>query len=285
VKRRIISACLVLVVVMISAMFLRPAREPQYRGKSLSEWLAECNEPRAFEARAAIQHIGTNALPWVAASIKAKDSKFTAEAVRLMQSQSVIGVHFTTARDRRNRAVTAVRVLGETAKPIIPALMESLNDGETATGAAEALATLGLEGLSAMTNIVQNKDPRTRAAVVRATTWVRTWEGAMTLIPLLVEYLHDKDADIRAGAAQALERLRDNPELVVPALIPLLKDPEYSPRWNASETLGWYGRDAKDSIPAMVDYVKTTGSRSERGHAIEALRKIDPEGAAQFEGD
>jgi len=94
-------------------------------------------------------------------------------------------------------------------------------------------------------------------------------------VSVLLEYLRDPDADIRASAAEALGRLREMPPVVVPALVGLLDDPELLPRSNAVEALGSFGQDAAAAVPALLRYATNAGSATQRQLARETLQRIE----------
>src|SRR5882724_6653151 len=84
--------------------------------------------------------------------------------------------------------------------------------------------------------------------------------GALKLkdaVPELIAALKDKDAKVRAKAAESLWSVggADTTE-AIPALVPLLKDKDANVRLNTAGALGQIGPEAKAAIPALRETLK-----------------------------
>ena len=108
------------------------SREPSYRGKSLSEWLAQLdastNANRRMEATAAIREIGAAALPRLVDELRCHDSGLVVRLRSLVQRQKLVRWQFTTAMKRRVRAHAAFHELYEIGTPVAPQLASALSD-------------------------------------------------------------------------------------------------------------------------------------------------------------
>jgi HEAT repeat protein len=128
-------------------------------------------------------------------------------------------------------------------KPAIPALLVVLHDaerrGQSRAYAAEVLGCIG--------------DPE--------------------VVPDLVATLQDKSAWARAAAAEALGRMKTEPQLVVPALIPLLQDKVSTVRKGAACALAKYGPAAGEAVLALVQLLDDDYSDARWAGAL-ALRSV-----------
>jgi HEAT repeat protein len=145
-------------------------------------------------------------------------------------------------------AVFALGKLGQHAKPAVPALEETL---KTAKGFAEreivrVIMAAGGDGTKRIAELVKNP-----------------------VTPL----------EKRLGAIWELQFMRTAADKVVPILIGLLKDKDAQIRAAAVDGLSWFGADAKDAIPALIDLLEDekleAASRSHQAnvvpHALSAI--------------
>src|SRR5947209_8306982 len=75
-------------------------------------------------------------------------------------------------------------------------------------------------------------------------------------VPDLISALKDKDAAVRASAAEALWSLGPDAHEAVPHLVPLLNDKDAGVRLNAAGALGDIGPQAAASLPALRQTLK-----------------------------
>lgn len=242
---------------------LGQAREPSYQGKSINAWLSQLNSAfnqndlqKRHEAEQAFQTIGTQAVPYIVANLRRRDSalagryrnifgKLPAGLQRLLPSPwqefpSYIGQF-------------ALFAIGEPAKP---SLIKILKDGDPVVREASA-ATLGS---------------------------LAHYDG-MDLHdaePALIELLLDPDAGVRWHAASDLGYLGPDAATAVPRLIPLLKDPQTGRkgaqvyvRSAAACTLGKIGPLAETALPALRVALEDP-SPYDRAVAAIAIWRFDP---------
>jgi len=67
----------------------------------------------------------------------------------------------------------------------------------------------------------------------------------------LIEDLKSSKERDRLIAVRLLQQRKGDPAQVVPALIGALKDTENDIRWSAAIGLGYFGKQARDAIPAL----------------------------------
>src|SRR5262245_22896481 len=95
-------------------------------------------------------------------------------------------------------------------------------------------------------------DARDRKQAANALAAVKSKEA----IPELIRALKDKDAGVRASAAEALWTIGAEAHEAVPHLVPLLKDKEAGVRLNAAGALGDIGQQAATAVPALRQTLK-----------------------------
>jgi HEAT repeat protein len=71
-----------------------------------------------------------------------------------------------------------------------------------------------------------------------------------------------------------------NQLMVVPDLVPMLKDKDSDIRWSAAAALGGFGPEAKAAVPALIEVLKDK-SQYLPGAAAVALEKINTSEARQ----
>jgi HEAT repeat protein len=274
-----------LVVVASALLWAGRSREPSYQGKRLSQWMdvlahssdAPDNPPRK-QATKAIRHIGTNALPFLLAEMKYKESPFDKALFWLNQKQAFKEFTVVTEHEHVDRAQWAFRALGPAAKPAIPALTAMLN-GPSAWGYEVApLAAIGPASLPTFTNALTNQNPLIR---MRALSGLGEMEGqAETSVPAIVGFLKDPDKGVQLCAVSALAHIHKNGGLAVPALISSLEGEGWSIRWVVAFALAAYGPEAKPAVPALLKLCNDPDEDT-RSEATNALKKIDPEAATK----
>jgi len=124
------------------------SKEPSYQGKSLSRWLdelpdlvlSEFNADAQIPAREALQHIGTNAIPFLLERIQAKDSTLKRKLIEWAERHDVSALRFKRAELRREEAAVGLRLLGPRALPAVPVLVSLLQSRQIGPFAAFALA-------------------------------------------------------------------------------------------------------------------------------------------------
>lgn len=282
--RRMLLAVATLLCLVGLRIFALPAREPVCQGKPLSAWLERFDEPFAttflagFEdvpqpAVDAVRSIGSNALPMLLELIQARDSRAKERLLDLLEKQSVVKFRVTPASVKQRRATLAFCGLGPMALPALPKLKKLLADEHTALPAAIAIAQVGPEGLSVLTNALAGTNPLVRHACSYGLCNIPT-NGA-AVIPTLIASLKDRDAVVQCKAAEALGLIRDNPTIAIPALLDLLLTTNDC-HLSAVNSLGLYGQLATSAVPALLTCL-VSDEATTRLWALLALRRIRAE--------
>lgn len=120
----------------------------------------------------------------------------------------------------------------------IPALIRALryNDFEVQTSAAQALGSLGNEGINTLILALKDKDRDVRLGIIEALSEIRDQRA----VPPLIELLNDTSSEVRWETAIALGEI-GGPDVISP-LKNALRDPDKYVRYGAASALsktGW----------------------------------------------
>jgi len=191
-------------------------REPEFRGKKLSEWL-DLLPPRDRtpppDAEDAIRHIGRAAVPsllnWMTYDPSTLTSVFTDEE------------EMVEKLTRAAQALYAFRILGTNAACAIPALKRFIdlpgNEG-SAMGAIKALGYIGRPALPVLEGVLTNHYPgHMRSDAAEAIGRMET--NGRPAIPLLLKCINDPDQRVESEALWALGRMKLEPSILAPILM------------------------------------------------------------------
>jgi HEAT repeat protein len=207
---------------------------------------------RREEARAAVRHIGSNAIPYLLDMLRETDSPLKMKLLGFVQKHTS-RIYASHAWIRNGEAVDGFEILGADAKAAVPALIrifEQRFSPSSQSFAARALARIG--------------------------------PVASNAIPTLLPYA-TKSNDVRIAAVDALGLINTAPAKAIPALVGCLNDPSGSAtlRISAARALLAYGSEAREAIPALVQLVEDMDS-GVRYAAAQALKQIDPAAAGKI---
>jgi len=102
------------------------------------------------------------------------------------------------------------------------AVLNDDEDKDVRRAAAESLRCMGLDGISALTNFLNDEDRIVRRAVAAALGTTR-FDGTKA-VPALIELLRDDDSDVQRAAAWALGSRGPDAIAAVPALRKLFSE-------------------------------------------------------------
>lgn len=281
--------------------------EPVCGGHRLSYWLhvytvaryewpylfAPPNQQKAEQAAEMVRAIGPAAIPyllkWIAYEPSSVKTKFIDFMGRLRggHPRRWIPEYLTTnqAARRRFSAAEGFCILGQAAQSAAPELLRHLtyarNPG-TAGDNARALAGIGPEGLSRLSDFLTNSNRRiipeskswARLSAINAIQTLET--NASPAIPALVQCLQDKDENVVWFAARALGWLNLCPELVIPALSDAARSTNRNNRYIAVLSLEHLGHNHRNVVPALLPALRDPDTEI-REEARYALANIAPE--------
>jgi HEAT repeat protein len=180
--------------------------------------------------------------------------------------------------DVRKWAARALLKFSQDARPVLSDLRAALKDrsDDAAAVAQEVLARLGDDGRAALAASLGEKDCPLRALIVERLEDLG--QHSKAIVPALEKALNDEDASVRYAAARALLRI-DHPtgvRLGVPVLARLAADKNYEYREYVIESLGELGPEARESVPTLIEIVKSPEKTKYRRRAVDALGQIGP---------
>jgi len=224
IKRRILLLLMAGVLVVVGAFVwsLIPSREPEYRGRMLSEWMVihatgkNPTDKAVVEAETAIRQIGTNAIPylieWIQYSPPASKRLLyppVQTAVRQVDPQWQIS-------DRRLTlsvaAISGFRILGSNAVAAVPELSRILLDPALSNCHVNVAFCLGELGPAAIPGLISAATNRQcsarRTAVYRLLRMAPVLrEDPRPASPALVGLLNDPDFQVAAAASNILRTI------------------------------------------------------------------------------
>ena len=170
----------------------------------------------------------------------------------------------------------ALRQMGPGAKVAIPALAESMRDGDKYVGiaAAQTLERLGPEAVPSLARLLRNPEPHVQMHA--AESLGRIGPEATAAIPALTATLRDPDASVREAAILALQQMGPGAKAAIPALAESVRDQDRYVGIAAAQTLERMGPDAVPSLARLLRYPEP----HVQTHAAESLGRIGPEATA-----
>lgn len=235
-----------------------PGSGPVYEGRRLSVWMDQYREywrkrespadaGKAEEARQAVMAFGADAVPTLLRMVAAKDSRLMAKAKALLRKQQLIKVDFHPPNYPQAKATTGFALLGETARPAIPGLIELLSDSdrEVRAAAAHCLSFFGPEASEAIPHLIKLLDDTGNGygpILLNAMHSLGSiHEDPEIVVPFLLKYVTGQRAawGYRQPALEALSRYRERAAAAVPSIVPLLRDPDEPVSQAADTALSW----------------------------------------------
>ncbi len=305
-KRPLIISLAAITVCLGAFLVLRVHREPTYDGRSLSQWLRDCDSVGSAKdrrAREAIRGLGTNAIPFLIRLLSAHDSEVTGLLRRFVANQSAARIWLPEPQKRRNQALEGFAALGPLARPAIPELMRLVAELEN-QDARLAIGLIGREAAPPLTEMLRNSDWRYRCAAIFCLMQL-DYASVERAVPGLLKRMSDDDWRVRRCAGYSLEhyfnpqpwmRKYYNPvppvllqstnkpdqRVFLDALVSRLEDKSPDVRVMAVGLLGRLGSTAKPAFPLVLQSLADENSRV-RYYASNALVLIDPDAAAKLE--
>jgi len=278
---------LILMTAFFCLLAVQPAQasEPSYNGKPLSEWLLVLQEGHTLsgkpvetsDAQEAVRQIGTNGIPTLIDLLSVYDERSAKKVLSKLHNKELTAWFKydenidSSCKNLRNLGLHGFSVLGTNAEFAVPQITNVLAFSDEW---ARVLLALGPKGFSALTNALNGPNAGVRDIVIRSLG--KEGGGDPEVIKqLLVNALKDRDISVRLDAADSLQG--KEPDVVIPALIPLLSDNNY--RWRAANLLAAYGPAAKSVAPNIFSIFTNQPDMM----LLPALRKIDQDKAAEAE--
>jgi HEAT repeat protein len=180
---------------------------------------------------------------------------------------------------RRKAALKAAAILGPRAIDTVPDISVLLRQPEYAPEAALALSFMGAAALDPLRDALTSDETIVRREALRSIGKLRERASLdpQIVIPALLNALQDPEPSVREIAVTYLGIVRDDPEREVAGLTEALTDEDPSVRRSAATALGAYGPLAKESIPALRKLAKDPDEdvQREAGRALVQITEGD----------
>jgi hypothetical protein len=261
-------------------IYLLLPREPLYGGKRLSVWLEEFTPSLKrgipMEARDAIRHMGTNALPSLVREMKVLDAPFGSRILTWINSkQSKLAFTIKSPARRRANAAIACETLGPAATPVVPELIGLLDDETAGVDAALALVAIGEPAISPLLeNLPQASGPaRSLSADILAQGFPSATES---IVARLVQRLQHPKPEVRVSAIEPLCKYQLQSPAAIPAVVACLADVNAEVRYVAALNLSrCVGDEPRKAAVAVLLNALKDPEQAKKIDAADHLKLID----------
>ena len=233
-----------------------------YNGKALSTWiddywheLAPFTPPNAQSkekqenALQAVQHIGTNALPFLMEEMRSTDSVIKTKTYLWATKQHLFKIPMWPGFLRHQRAKIGFRMLGPRAQSVVPELIALLQSTNTKwyykCDIEEILGSIGADAKAA--------------------------------VPTLTGFLSSTNEWLRRDAAMTLGKIGTDAELVIPALLANIGHTNGEVRYRVVGAIGKFGDRAQKVCPEVEQSLRSAlkdSNQDVREAAEKALKQI-----------
>lgn len=293
-SRLILFALLAVTIVAGLLVYGSRSNEPVYRGYPLTRWVNSyeavngggSQEARSERAVAAINSIGTNALPWMLSAIDHEPSRvrehFRTHSAKLpawLSNSSFIQRLLTDNEEAASTAMRTFEILGPdaaTAIPLLEQLARSTNKPNSATRAVIALGYIGRDAVPTITNLLADSRPAQGWAMQYCLNHLGT--NAAPAIPILVDLLNNTNAAIADSSVLALGKFWFAADQCVHPLVSTLTNANSTVRRSAAIALSNFGARARFALPALTNALLDADPEVRQG-AIFAIKTISLEPA------
>jgi hypothetical protein len=263
-------------------------REPRYQGKALSYWIGHTRgNASPKEHQAALAAMGNKAVPFLIARLRWKPSPAVRWLMASFPRSPLLADYTFRHRVARYGAVYALGMLGPTAREAIPALEVLDPNAEAITpyfGASLGAALASIRQAPITPYIDKLKDTSDPGWYQSAFLMCYLGTNAVAAIPNLIAAMevttNVNNVDIRRFASHALSRIHSNPEVCIPALLPMLRSPDPTERQIGLLAVAPFGSGARPAWTELTNCLSDPYPLS-REIAATLLKEIDPAGASK----
>jgi hypothetical protein len=238
--RRLILLALALGVVALVTVYWWPSREPMYYGYRLSYWLQGYSRGPSsppvsrYEADAAVDAAGTNAIPLLLRLLAAKDPAWLRKLESLRRSPYFPHFIYLSALHFNARAIAGFDRLGPAAQRTVPvsawiSICEQKPSYMSQHFATKALGDLGADGHSAIPFLLKVADDTNTDPVLRVDAFdalARVGVAPEIFAPVMARAAHDRNSLVRDEALDYLWPLGEDARSKAAGLMELLISPD-----------------------------------------------------------
>jgi HEAT repeat protein len=281
VKKLLLSRILCLIAAGVTMVWISASKlpsEPAFNGQPLGLWLRDLDyshRPADRLASNAVAQIGTNALPYLGAMLRAQDSKLKLQAIALLRKQSIWKVNFTPAKALRERGSRGCRVLHQNAAQFIPELTLMLDSSDQTTAWCGLVALMDVRPRSEwplfLDKALTNKSTQVRWA---SATYLSTLGAASSnSLPKLINCLTDSKAQVRGHAAEALPKIEPDKARLTELVVAQLAGASPTSRVFLMQALEQFAEDSKTIESILTRYLDDPDQRV-RFQAEATLKRV-----------
>jgi HEAT repeat protein len=254
----VIGFCLMVGILI----FRSNSRNLVYEGKPVKVWLfqLQASDPKAHAgAEAALEALGTNAVPELIRLVRTKDAGWrtliwvhAAQLPPKARARILRRIGSTNACLIRPLAAQALGKLGPAAAPAVPALAQMLKQGSSPYEqqvAAQSLAQIGSPALTALADIVAHGERAAGNAAAIALLWHYRWPRPVR--PVGENLVDDPTAATRQRAIETVGASGRADELVIKLLARAAVDPAPGVRLAALKALARADRNPQAALPQL----------------------------------
>jgi hypothetical protein len=283
-KKKIVFAAAGLCVVILAAAaaFWPGEKEPEYKGKKLSEWIEEDrSNPSVKEA---IVAIGTNSLPLLVKWASYEPSKLRdllnkaldELPARIRYNRAVEWVFRDRGDERGGIAAETFWVLGPRGNPVIKDLAAIVRE-KTNLYAFISLKRIGEAAFPRLAEMANDKGFSGRAlAVLCIGDMEKLGTNEMACVQLLCALANDSDKIIQRIALSGLGNLGLQPDLALKTLLKFASDESTALSGIAISAIGNFGTNARPVGSQLIGFLDHKNP-DVRNAATNAINKIAPE--------
>jgi hypothetical protein len=243
-------------------------REPQYHGRSLSQWLlllngGYSNEPdiSRHDAEEAIRLIGTNGLPFLVQWINYREPPWHTRAQTLCNNMpQIIGSPLSRLLlgqrgELQWLAIWNLYLFGADAQPAVPALTNLMASQPRYTPSCVlALAQIGGDALTPVLNVLTNQANPQRLFAISALAELDTRHPLdPTIVSTLTNFLADTNREFAICAAQILSSHDSQKDLAMNTLVDSLGNKNKNVRQAAMSRLRVLIKSGY-SVPTLLQF-------------------------------
>jgi len=259
--------------------------EPVYRGRPLSVWMQSdftlgthpAQRGRQLgQSQAALQALGTNALPWLMYEFKRTPPRWRRALKILADRHMPRSFRFTRDLERFNLAGIGLQLLGPDVVPALPQLSECLEDPYRNHVAVRAMANAGAPAVPYLLQAMCSTNPTVRAVATSGMVLASRDQDAV--VAPLVEGMRSTNREVRKAAGMQFIDLPFHPELTIPAFSGALSDPDLEIRRHATNMMRLARESPQRFETGLRNLLQSTNASTAlaASNALFILKQPDP---------
>lgn len=238
----------ILISVLIGIIQMMSARDPRYRGRSLTSWLRQYSETplmetqRLAEAQAAIRAIGVaRVLPKSLSLVETREDPVSLWIMAKSDKYRLKYLKWRSAEDLQQLGIAGFQMLESNAAPAIGELTPLLADDQHAFTAVRCLIAIGPPAEAAVSQALTNQSEQVRYFATQQFGWVT--EDTEDFLAHMKKCLEDPVGS-HFAAVQGIGLQTHAPDSAIPLLVEALRDKQDAVSSSAAKFLADFGTNA-----------------------------------------